>query len=73
MCDNDKRQAGDREAASREIVVTPEMIEAGIDAFGGHYPDAASDGSYARSAIKSILESALASGGTNRRSDYEPR
>ncbi|UOF81828.1 hypothetical protein [Caudoviricetes sp.] len=48
------------EAEKPDIEVTPEMIEAGIVAFAGCYPDAASDGEYAEAAVKSIFLAMLA-------------
>jgi hypothetical protein len=48
-----RRQAG-ASSARNEIEITPEMIEAGVEAFAGHYPDSAADGDYAASAVRAI-------------------
>ena len=46
---------GDQKAVT-SIEVTAEMIETGVMAFAGYYPDCASDGAYASRAISAIWD-----------------
>jgi hypothetical protein len=55
--DNDERQGGE---ASPQLEVTPEMIEAGLEAVRGWYPQTiGNDGKYGEEAVKAVIEAAF--------------
>jgi hypothetical protein len=61
MTDQNKQPTRDRpeNEPGATVEVTPEMLDAGVEAFAGFYPDSAADGSYARDAVRAIWDAMI--------------